>query len=55
MIFTNLNTKDMYNEIIKHLKNITNKNYIKNTINLHYTYKLITQKEKQELEKRLLS
>ena len=54
MIYTNLDINNMYNEIVKHFKNITNKNYIKKVINLNYNYKLITLKEKQELEKRFL-
>lgn len=54
MIYTNLDINNMYDEIVKHFKNITNKDYIKKVINLNYNYKLITLKEKQELEKRFL-
>lgn len=52
MIYTNLDINNMYDEIVRHLKNITNKDYMKSVINLNYDYKLITLKEKKELEKR---
>lgn len=54
MIYTNIDIENMYNEIKKHLKNITNKKYIQDFINLQFDYKLITQKEKKELEKEFI-
>lgn len=49
MIYTNLNTDNMIIEIERHLRNITNKDYIKGVINVNYGYKLITKEEKNYL------
>ena len=51
MIYTNLDTNNMYNEIKKHLKNINNLDYIIDYINTQYLYNLINNKEKIDLFK----
>lgn len=51
MIYTNLDTNNMYNEIKKHLKNINNLDYIIDYINTQYLYNLINNKERIDLFK----
>ncbi|MBQ3475814.1 MAG: hypothetical protein IJH20_06575 [Bacilli bacterium] len=49
MIYTNLDTNNMVAELENHLKNITNKKYIQDVINKHYSYNLITKEERDYL------
>ena len=49
MIYTNLDTNNMVAELENHFKNITNKKYIQDVINKHYSYNLITKEEKDYL------
>lgn len=42
-IYTNLNLNDMENELKAHLKNITNKQYIKNVLMTNLKHGFITQ------------
>ena len=46
MIYTNLDTNNMVNEIREHLKNVNNIEYIEDYINTQYLYGLITQEER---------
>ena len=54
MIYTNLNINDMLNNIRQHLKNIKNKEYIKECIELHYKKGFITKKESDILHKEFI-
>ena len=49
MAYTNLNINNMVVEIEKHLKNIKNKEYIKDVIINNYNYNLITKNERDYL------
>lgn len=49
MIYTNLDTNNMIEEIEKHLENVRNKDYIKGVINASYEYELINDEEKEYL------
>lgn len=48
---TNLDINNMANELRKHYKSITNKNYIKDSLKYHKDYKFITQQEYKQLYK----
>lgn len=52
MIYTNLKIDNIIQDIEKHLKNITNKKYIKDTLTTHLKYNMITKKEYNELMKK---
>lgn len=54
MIYTNLDTNNMINELRVHFKGVNNKNYIKECIDTHHEYKLITGVEKDVLYKEYL-
>lgn len=54
MVYTNLDLKNMAKELEKRFKNITNKDYIKDTIETHYKYKMITEQEKEYLYKKYM-
>ena len=51
MIYTNLDTDNMFDEIITHLKNITNKDYILSVLKTNLDYGLITKSEYEKLLK----
>ena len=49
VIYTNLDTDDMCNEIRRTLKNVTNKDFIKRRILFEYDYRMISWKERDML------
>lgn len=51
MIYTNLDTDNMFDEIITHLKNITNKDYILSVLKTNLDYGLITKSEYEKILK----
>lgn len=54
MIYTNLDLDNMVEELEKKFKNVKNKDYIKDTIEIHYKYKMITEQEKEYLYKKYM-
>jgi len=49
-VVTNLDTNNMVDELRKHFKNITNKNYIKNSLKMHLNKGFITKEEYNKLK-----
>ena len=50
MIYTNLDTDNMVNEIMIHLKNVTNKDYILSVLKTNLDYGLISKSEYEKLK-----
>ena len=51
MIYTNLDTDNMFDEIMIHLKNVTNKDYILSVLKTNLDYGLITKSEYEKILK----
>lgn len=54
MIHTNLNITKMIDELETRFTNIKNKNFIKDTLNTHLKYNMISNKEYNTLVKKYL-